>query len=457
VAPRAFNLFAEEVFRYGHVTFSAGIRYDRFASNADRPFSLDTVSSSPTFGTYLPFPRVSSYAGTFQGDSLVVTMRDQAHSAFQPRFRMQYAPSPRTAIRIGYSKQAEIPDFSALYAGINTDLAITNVAQAFGTDLDLARSWIGELGGRQRLGRLGSLDAAVWTRRGAAGILSRLVRHPDPTRHGAGLDIRQFAVDDSASASGAEIRLERTSGALTGSIGYAYLHAEVANGFRSPNDRPHTVTAAAALRVRNTAAFAGFRYASGVPFDTCQSVGNEGATSDVGCASGFPLIGFRTSRLPALRQLDLRLTQALRLGGRSVTAFLDARNALGSRNVLRVYSVTGTTSSPLEAQFTFSRDSSSFANEAKANSLYRPDGAVDLTFAGGATGGCAAWRTQTGSGGAPNCVALIRAEQRFGNGDGVFDLTEQRSASSAAYAAFHGAQLFTATPRRVRVGLQIGL
>jgi hypothetical protein len=136
---------------------------------------------------------------------------------------------------------------------------------------------------------------------------------------------------------------------------------------------------------------------------------------------------------------------------------VDARNVLNFRNVLRVYTVTGTTTSPLEAQMAFAADSSSFANEAKANSLYRPDGAVDLTFAGASAGGCAAWRSQSGQPSAPNCVSLIRAEQRFGNGDGVFDLAEQQLASIAAYAAFHGQPLLTGAPRRVRVGLQIGL
>ena len=140
-----------------------------------------------------------------------------------------------------------------------------------------------------------------------------------------------------------------------------------------------------------------------------------------------------------------------------LTAFVDARNVLNFRNVLRVYSVTGTTTSPFEAQLFFSGDSSSFANEAKANSLYQPNGSIDLRLAGTAAAGCAGYLTQSGRPGAPNCVSLIRAEQRFGNGDGIFDLAEQRGAISAFYAVLRGEQFFTGAPRRVRVGLQIGL
>ena len=82
VTPRALSLFAEQVFQYDKAMFSAGVRYERFSSNADRPYALDTVASSATFNTYQPFPRISSYAGTFNGDSLVTSVRDQSHGAF---------------------------------------------------------------------------------------------------------------------------------------------------------------------------------------------------------------------------------------------------------------------------------------------------------------------------------------------------------------------------------------
>lgn len=454
VAPRALSLFAEQVFQYDKVMFSAGVRYERFSSNAERPAALDTVSASPTFNTYQPFPRISSYAGTFNGDPLVTLVRDPSHGALSPRFRLTFAASSRTAFRAGFSRQAEIPDFSLLYAGVNTDVAMTNASQPFGTDLGLLRAWVAEVGGRRQLGHGISIDVAAFTRSGTT-IVAQLVQQPDPTRHNSTMDLREYVSADAPRVDGGEVRLERQAGWLTGSLGYAYQHASQSGG--ASTDRPHTVSAAVGLRAHTTAAFAAFRYASGLPYSQCEVLGNESVLSGaLPCASG-QLLGLTSVRLPTSRQLDLRVTQAVRLGGKSLTAFVDARNVLNFRNVLRVYVVTGTTTSPVEAQTAFATDSSSFAQEATTNSLYRPDGAVDLTFAGAGTGGCAAWRTRTGQPGAPNCVSLIRAEQRFGNGDGVFDLAEQRSASAAAYAAFHGQQLLTGGPRRVRVGLQIGL
>jgi hypothetical protein len=269
------------------------------------------------------------------------------------------------------------------------------------------------------------------------------------------VDLFQFSNSDSLRVSGGEIRIERRAGPLTGTAGYAYQHSSAPGRLITPDSRPHTISAALALQVRNTAAFAGFRFASGLPYFPCEVLGNESALSDGGACANGGLLGI--ARLPALKQLDLRVTQSLRLGGRMLTAYVDARNVLNFRNVLRVYSVSGATTSPFEAQTFFAGDSSNFANEARANALYQPDGSIDLRFAGTGAAGCAAYVTQSGAPGAPSCVSLIRAEQRFGNGDGVFDLAEQRSAISAEYAVFRGEQFFTGAPRRVRVGLQIGL
>ncbi len=453
-SPRALSLFAEDVFQYGHVMFSAGVRYERFSSNADRPYDLDTVASSPTFNTYQPFPRISSYAGTFNGDSLVTFVRDGSHSAFLPRFRMTYGVSERTELRAGYAREAGIPDFSALYGGVNTDLAITNTSRIFGSDLDLAKSWIAELGGRHRLGRATTLDLALFTRHGSVGVV-RSAGLTDPTRHGSRVDIRQFAYLDSLRVSGGEIRLERRAGMLTGTVGYAYQHASDFGGAVSGADRPHTLSAALALRLRGTAALATFRYASGLRYTGCDPLGNETVLSGEPCRASVSILG--GARLPAFRQLDLRISQSLHVAGHSLTAFADARNLLNFRNIRQVYVATGTTSSPFEAQINFSGDSSTYANEAQANGAYRPNGTVDLTFAGAGNAGCAPWVTQSGAPGAPDCISLVRAEARFGNGDRLFDVNEQQRASAAAYAAMRGEQLLTDAPRRVRVGLQIGL
>jgi hypothetical protein len=50
---------------------------------------------------------------------------------------------------------------------------------------------------------------------------------------------------------------------------------------------------------------------------------------------------------------------------------------------------------------------------------------------------------------------LIRAEQRFGDGDGVFTIEEQSRAINALYDVARGEHAHTAPGRRARVGLEI--
>jgi hypothetical protein len=52
-------------------------------------------------------------------------------------------------------------------------------------------------------------------------------------------------------------------------------------------------------------------------------------------------------------------------------------------------------------------------------------------------------------------VYLIRAEERYGDGDHVFTLAEQRRASDAFYAVDRGPHNFTGDPRRLRLGVEV--
>jgi hypothetical protein len=63
--------------------------------------------------------------------------------------------------------------------------------------------------------------------------------------------------------------------------------------------------------------------------------------------------------------------------------------------------------------------------------------------------------TEDGDPAAPNCVYLIRAEERWGNGDHLFTEDEQRAASDALYNTIRGTQNFTGEPRRMRVGFEL--
>jgi hypothetical protein len=50
---------------------------------------------------------------------------------------------------------------------------------------------------------------------------------------------------------------------------------------------------------------------------------------------------------------------------------------------------------------------------------------------------------------------LIRVEQRYGNGDGVYTAAEQNRAFTAYYQSFRGRNFFTDRPRQVRLGVEV--
>jgi hypothetical protein len=174
------------------------------------------------------------------------------------------------------------------------------------------------------------------------------------------------------------------------------------------------------------------------------------------CNRQFPE-PLNSSRLPDFKNLDIRLTKAFSIRGLDITGYFESRNLLNFKNVVQVFATTNDAANAREEDQNFKADSADFHKEAVASQALRGDGSIDLSFGGASDPrtGCDAWRKQDGTAGAPNCVALIRAEERYGNGDHIFDLTEQRAASDALYNEVRGIHNFTASPRRFRLGFEL--
>lgn len=466
--------YLEDEVRAGSLTVIAGARYDRFRSDAERSFVLDTVSSSPTFNTYSYFPTPNSYGYggiTFNGQPLVKFVSDEARSALSPRVQVAFAATDRTILRLGVARQSQMPDLSLVLSGINTDLRTSNTDQVYGGDLDLERTTMYELGLHQAISPALTLDASVYHRELDDQALPLLQSLADPSRLGAPVDIRQITSLGLGKVRGLDARLDLHTGVLTGILGYALQQTERGNqggGVPLEDSRPHTLTGALALEVprdwgqgiigailRNSAAYGAFRYSSGTPYTRCAAEsGNEDILSGEVCATTFAG-EFLGSRLPAFKQLDLRISKTLSLAGRELVAYLDGRNILNFENVLRVFAVTGQTGNPAEAALVYAQDSAGFAAVGFANGIYGVNGELDLRYGGAVASGCGNFMNAQFTPSAPDCVYLIRAEERFGDGDHIFTLAEQRRASSAAYAAVRDESTFLGPPRRVRLGIEV--
>lgn len=448
-----------------------GLRYDHFSTHASRPFVLDTVSSSPRFNTYDYFPTPNSYGGggaTFNGQPLVKLVEDPGHGAVAPRIQGAYELSSATTLRAGYARESQMPDLSLLLQGINTDLRVTNTNMVFGTDMGLESADHFELGVNHLLRPGLDLDVVAYERDIRHRAEGDLVAERDPARQGQTVDIREFTDLGTGKVKGLELRLDGRVGPVQGMLGYAYQDAQGSNNLPANDSRPHTVAGILLMDVPDSwrqgtllgsilhgiGAAAGFRYSSGAPYTRCDiSTGNESVLAGETCFSfaGSP----NDTRLPAFKQLDLRITRGFHIGRQVLTAYLDGRNILNFSNIVNVFATTGTTSSSFESSRIRSLDSASWANEAQQNGVYGTNGDIDLSFSGAAASGCGNWANQQAQPAAPNCVYLIRAEERFGDGDHIFSLSEQRRASTALYDVSRGSYLFHSPPRRLRIGLEL--
>jgi hypothetical protein len=149
------------------------------------------------------------------------------------------------------------------------------------------------------------------------------------------------------------------------------------------------------------------------------------------------------------------VTKGFGIGGLDFTAYADARNLFNFSNVTNVFAQTNDTKNAGERKRINKQDLDSWANEATTNGVRLGDGSINLTFGSRGNSGCALWSTIDGKGGAPNCIYMIRAEQRYGNGDGIFTVAEQTRASDAFYFFNRRLASFTDAPRQVRLGFEV--
>jgi hypothetical protein len=194
------------------------------------------------------------------------------------------------------------------------------------------------------------------------------------------------------------------------------------------------------------------RYASGTPYTRC----NPSLDDDLAVTSGGTCnnLGsdFNSSRRPAFKNVDLRVTKGFRMGGLDLTAYADARNVFNIENVLNVFAQTGNTDNPRYRDLLWQNDSASFALNGTANGIRLANGSLDLPKSDAE---CGAWRTTGANPSPPTCYFFRKGEQRHGNGDGVYTLEEQRRASDLSRLGTFHISRWAGTGRRVRLGMEV--
>jgi hypothetical protein len=486
--PVYWDLFVEDRLDLGDVVLVGGLRLDGYRTGAFRDYVLDTVPGNPRFGEYvehiyeLPF---GAEERSFQGRPLLISRRDPSHAYLSPHVQVAFPVTDRTNVRLSYAHQVQAPDFRFILGA---------------SDLDFGQTVAYEFGVRHAWSENVVFDVALYNKDNRASPAERKVTRHHPLTGILGT-YSYLTNADFGNTRGVELRLDgRIGSVVNGMLGYTYQSArstasdpfenasraarssDLIAGFLDPPpqailpvrfSRPHSLAGAVSLTVppgwrRGTLAgalfgdlslYATLLYTSGTAYTPCPDVaGNEGTLSFFPCPQIGPIQrrgAVNSVRLPSLRQFDLRITKTFEIGRFRLIPYLDARNLLDFTNVNAVFAVTGTTTDDAHRRNVWTADSSAYADEAGASGVRMDDGSMDLRFEGAVASGCAAWVRADGLPAPPNCVYLIRAEERYGDGDHVFTLDEQRRASEALYHVGNGRHAFVGEPRRLRIGLEV--
>jgi len=513
--PIRWNGFLEDRLDLGDVVVVGGLRYDYYDTRASRPFVSDTLGNKYAFPRISSYSTVTRNNGADTLDTgfdpanpTAKFVRDQSHNYLSPHIQVSFPVTDKTNFRLSYSHQVQAPDFALLLGGINVDLNFTNTNQVYGSDLDFGKTIAFEFGIRHAFSDDMVLDVAAYNKDIVSDPAGRLVTLFDPTQ-GRNNDFRVLTNLDFGNVRGIDLRLDRRFGNyFNGTVSYSYQQAKNTgsdpftyinfgsrivnqvggiNGAQPPpqgilptdNSRPHTLSGAFSITLpgdwnrgtvlgnvfRNVSVFSTFRYTSGTPYTKCGlSTDEQDVLSIETCVRLFPE-GINSQRLPSFKQLDARLTKSFSLRGLDITGYLDVRNLLNFKNVLQVFAVNGDIRNDAERDAHRRADLTDLATEGTNNGALvtdpndpTADPAIDLRFGGVSDPrtGCGNWlSSKNKTPEAANCVYLIRAEERFGNGDHIFTVDEQSNAIDALYDAGRGEQEQTAPGRRARLGFEI--
>lgn len=422
-------------------------------------------------------------------------IKADSKSEFSPKLGVSFPVTVKSTFRLSYSHNVQTPALGSSDLGVVTaqfgyfrniydDLAggRANTNTDFGRDLDMPRTVLFEAGYRQLIGEDLVVDVAAYSKTTRNGVAIRKVQYEDPNQPGASVFINSAVNADYTQIRGVDLRLDKRFGQFADlSANYSYVDARGTGSdpftyidllFRSntnlsivtgqpviPPDvilpleqsRPHNFAGTLSLLFptdfeqgstvgaifSDFGMFATFRVASGLRFTRLENSANgqTGPPTFAGLG-GNTAEELNTSNMPWEKRLDLRFTKGFGVRGMRLLAFVDWRNPFNLENTNQIFLETGT---ELNQAF---RDKQ--VNQQLTDPLL--DGDTDIDD----------FDINLDSPENPlNKFSLLQAERRYGDGDGVFTVDEQRRAFGAFYDLFWGPQNFVESTQRLRLGFEL--
>ncbi|MEX2282303.1 MAG: TonB-dependent receptor [Gemmatimonadota bacterium] len=460
--PKRSSLFVQDRLDLGDLVIEGGLRYDRFDPNSQFPvtpgyFNLDVDSS-------------------FEAAPV--------RSTLSPRLGVSFPVTVNSTFRLSYGHFSQLPDLNEYYFGKNTDyfrFGNTNTNDRFTRPADIGKTIAFEFGYRQLISTDFVFDIAVYNRDKVKDVTYRKLAWEDPTNPGTLAFLNTLTNADFGTIRGVDVRLDRRFGRILDvMLGYSYQdarntgtdpltftrlfariegNANVLLGLppnpaqairQTEENRDHNITGNFSLHfpsnyekplLRNIGLFGTFRFISGLPYSPVTDVGQAIVT---GPPTGLFAGELRddeisTARMPWQKTFDLKAQKGLRLMGWNANVFVDARNVLDLENQTGVFLTTG----DLTDEAVFDQIVASHRQTLGGGVTIDRVDLASLDAAG------------EGVRNLVDLVALRRAEARFGNGDGIFDASEQDRAFRSAINLGSGPQNLIGTGRRLRLGFEL--
>jgi len=489
--PIQYNAYVEDRLDLGDVVLVAGARYDYYWTKAWRWNEYPEISTRPGF---TPDSLFCPAGSTPSATAKCALVQDPSHNYLSPHIQVSFPVNDKTNFRLSYAQNVQSPDFGLIYDASLFDLGVSGQNQRgrWGQDLDFGKTITFEFGARHAFSDDMVLDVAVYNNDIVANP-SFGFEHPiDPTTGSANI-LYLVTNKDFGNTRGVDVRLDRRIGSyFNGSLTYSFQQSKNTGtdpfaylGFFEPISgfvgdpptaalptalsKPHTLTALFNVSLpsdwekgsilgailNRTGFFVTARIASGAPYTRCDptDLGSIGVLSGGSCGSLGSVSNFNAARLPMSKQFDIRATKDFRVGKYQFTGYVDARNVLNLQNITSVWAQTGTTSSGLETEALWAADSGGFAAYAVATGELNQVDKASINLPTSAAG-CGKVLNGTTSA-APQCFYMLQSEKRFGNGDGVYSLAEQRLASDSKNAFANSVWSHNTGARTIRFGLEV--
>ena len=496
-APKRIGAFLQNRLDVGDLVLEAGIRFDYLDPNVDYPrvpgFEGANVPDSMQAG-YIRWdsnsqewiPKFDEPCGGVtddnpDGNCISNWLPASTKTEWSPRLGASFPVTPTSTFRLSYGKFVQTP---AIYGGgamITGPLAASQAGLwDAGRDVEMPETRTFEFGYRQLIGIDFVIDLSAFNRKQQRSLTYRSLPYEDPNNPGFIVYQDVLTNLDFTESTGFEVKVDKAlSNLFVGSLSYTYLDArgtgwdpwtyqDLTGNANSnlafltgrPVDPPEVLLPLESARKHNLAFTGSLQlppdFQSGSLMGLLLSdlgvftvlyarsgqrytaMGTEGSLRLAPPSGGSePTTSFAAVELPWQLEFDIRVSKGFSLGrSLDLSVFLDWRNPFDIARTDFVFAETGTVNNEL------------------AKEQWVVDGLSDPRLDGDT-----AIRDFDIAAESPendfNKYMLMRAEQRFGNGDGIYTVEEQTVAFSQDYEWGFGEYQLAPSNQSLRLGLRL--